>query len=267
MFMFVMFGDGAGYLKGGIRMVYLPDRPGADIVARFLSGESLRKISASTGLSRQHVRRLVVEAGESICQHHAVELPNDPSWWVDHFVAGHSVADLAKRMNTNQMHVYRHLRAIRVPSPRSQPLESWLAARTKADGECLRWRKSSAHGRPSATYAGSHHQSVRRILWEHTYGAVPEGSWVISIPDCPHPDCVAVAHIRLITPDQHVAERVQARRFRWGEKHGNAKLTTAEARSILEQRTAHPADLAAHYKVSKSTIQAIWAGRRWAHLN
>lgn len=248
-------------------MAHSLDTPAAEeIVGRFRSGESLRKISASTGLSRRDVRQLVIDAGEPIGRHRAVELPSDPSWWVDQFDGGWSVAGLAARMGTNAMNVYRHLRKIGLPSPRSQSLERWVAARTTRDGECVRWMKSLSHRRPSATYAGSH-QSVRRILWEHANGPVPDGSWVISTPDCPHTDCVAIPHLRLITPERSVAERVEARRFRWGENHGSAKLTETEARSVLQQRTANPDALASQYNVSKATIYAIWARRRWAHLD
>lgn len=156
-------------------MVHSSDIAVTHLVTLFRSGDSLRKISTSTGLSRKRVRQLVVDAGESIRRDRAVELPRDPSWWAQQFDAGWSVAELAARMGTNQMHVYRILRAIGVPSPRSRPLEGWVAARTTPDGECLRWVKSFSHGRPSATYAGSHSQSVRRILWEHTHCDVQAG--------------------------------------------------------------------------------------------
>lgn len=248
-------------------MVRSSNVPAAEVVALFRSGKSLRAISAATGLSRQRVRRLVVEAGEPIRQQHAVDLPNDPSWWVEQFDDGWSVEDLARRGGTNQMHVYRHLRAIGVLSPRLQPLERWIAARTVEDGECLRWTRSFSGGRPIAMYGGSQRQSVRRIVWQRTHGPIPERAWVITIPECPHSDCVAISHLRLVNPDMHIAERVEARQFRWGESHGSAKLTESEARSILQQRTANADDLAAQFAVSTSTIHAIWAGRRWAHLD
>lgn len=237
-----------------------------EVVERFQAGESLRRIAASTGLSRPRVRQFVSDAGVAIHPHHAAALPNDPAWWTTQFDDGRSVAQIAELMSTNQMNVYRHLRKIGLPSPRSQPVGNWIAARTIRDGECWRWTKSVAHGRPSGSYAGSYSQSARHILWEHTYGPVPDGSWVVPTPECVHSDCVALHHIRLITPQAHVAERVEARRFRWGADHGMAKLTETAARDILQQRTTDPNDLATRHGVSKSTIYAIWAGRRWAHL-
>lgn len=129
---------------GGERkyMVNSPDMPSTEILELFLSGESLRKISASTGLSRDRVRQVVMDAGEPIRSHRAIELPQDPSWWVKQFDNECSVAGLATRLGTNQMHIYRHLRRIGVPSPRSQSLERWVATRTAADGDCLRWLRS-----------------------------------------------------------------------------------------------------------------------------
>ncbi|WP_144052981.1 hypothetical protein [Microbacterium sp. UCD-TDU] len=237
-----------------------------EVVKRFLSGQSLRCISVSTGMSRTRIRQIVSEAGHAPRGHHAVDLPQDPSWWLENFDRGSSVAALAVRLGTNDVRIYRHLRVIEVPPPRKQPLERWLAARTAPDGDCLRWIKSFRRGRPSATFGGSHNQSVRRILWEHAHGAVEQDAWVVTVPECPHVDCVAIAHLRLVTPALHIVERVEARRFRWGESHGRAKLTEDDARAIVRDRAASAADLSERCGVSTSTIHAIRAGRRWAHL-
>lgn len=238
-----------------------------DVISRFRAGASLRQLASVTGLSRHRIRKMLVGVGERIRYHHAAALPRDACWWNDQFTTGRSVSDIARDLSTNDMHVYRHLRALGVPPPRSQPIDTWLATRTQVDGACLRWMKKSASSVPVAAFRGSSGRPVRRIVWESAHGPIPSGTWITRTPDCKNLDCVALAHLQAVEPQTSIAERVDARRFRWGEEHGNAKLSEQEARSILADRASGSEDLAARYGVSKSTIYAIWSGRRWGHLN
>lgn len=198
---------------------------------------------------------------------HPIELPGEGAWWTTRFDEGWSVASLAAHFETNHMKVYRHLRKLGVPTPTQQPFDRWLRARTTTVGTCVRWTGPRSGGRPMGYFDGSTNRSVRRVVWEQSHGPIPKGSWITRIPQCLWSDCVAIPHLRLITPQTHVAERVASAQFRWGENHAHAKLTENDARKILENRSAHPAELAALYNVSKATIYAIRAGRRWRHLH
>lgn len=196
----------------------------------------------------------------------AAELPTDPTWWAAQFDEGRGVADIASQFGTNHMHVYRHLRRIGVETPRAVSLTRWLAARTTPDGSCLRWNGLVTHGRPMGTFRSSGARSVRRIVWEETHGPLLEEQWVVRTTDCSNVDCVAIEHLRVVNAQAHVAEGVETRRFRWGEKHGNAKLTESQARSILSDHESSRAELAERFGISPATVYAIRTGQRWAHL-
>lgn len=116
-------------------------------------------------------------------------------------------------------------------------------------------------------FRGLHSRSARRVIWEEACGPIPEGSWIVLTDQCAHDDCVALRHLRLVATQDRISERVASLKFRWGENHGHAKLTEEEARTILATRSTSADELAARFQVSKATIYAIWAGRRWGHLN
>jgi hypothetical protein len=221
---------------------------------------STEQLSASTSLS-------LVGAGELAERRQPVRLPRDASWWTTQFDEGWSVADLAIRLDTNHMNIYHHLRALEIIAPASQSAEKWVEARTTREGACLLWTRAFLHGRPVGKADDVHGRTVRRIVWEQAVGPIPDGAWIVRKPECPHRDCVAVDHLRVVSPQTHIAERVSTLRFRWGEDHGNAKLSEADARTILKNRSAGAGELAARFSVSEATVYAIWAGRRWGHLN
>lgn len=232
----------------------------SELVVRSHTRGRTEQLSASTSLS-------LVDAGERAERRQAVPLPRDASWWMTQFGEGWSVADLAIRLNTNHVNIYHHLRALEITPPESQSAEKWVEARTTREGACLLWKRAFLHGRPVGKADGVHGRTVRRIVWEQAVGPIPEGAWIVRKPECPHLDCVAVDYRRVVSPQTHIAERVDTLRFRWGEDHGNAKLSEADARTILKNRSADAGELAARFSVSKATVYAIWAGRRWGHLN
>lgn len=228
---------------------------------------SLRALSESTGLSRKRVRSLLVDAGEQIRSGRPdSRLPTDPAWWVSRFDDGRSVSELANQLSTNIVRIYRHLRMLDVPPPSAQTLERWLAARTVREGRCRRWLGPVVNGLPMASFRTGDTRSVRRIVWEDAVGRTPSRTWIVRASDCPTTACVEISHLRAVDPRAHIIERVEAQRFRWGENHGSAKLTVAQARDILGDRTTPAQELALRYHVSSSTVQAIWSGRRWRHL-
>lgn len=199
---------------------------------------------------------------EAADRQRSVPLSESLAWWMEQFDDGWSVSDLAARIGTTHQRVYRHLRVLGVTPRTSSCVDRWLAARTRADGACLLWTGASPHGRPM----GRSGKSVRRIVWEHTHGPIPDNSWVVRIPACEHHTCVAVTHLRLVTPQDHIDERVHTLKFRWGENHGGAKLTEEQARHILNNPQAPATELAALHGVTPVTVRAIRARRRWAHL-
>ena len=116
------------------------------------------------------------------------------------------------------------------------------------------------------TFVAGRRVLAHRVIWEDNHGAVPPGHYITHTADCQFDDCVEISHLATVETAEWVANRVQQQKYAWGQSHGNAKLTEDEARQILDS-TNPIRELSSRFGVSRSTIMAIRAGRRWGHLN
>lgn len=83
-----------------------------------------------------------------------------------------------------------------------------------------------------------------------------------------HEACVAPGHLIWKTRAENEADKLEHGTSNRGERHGRAKITEAEARTILSLKgEVHQGKLAARFGVSQPTIADIHAGRRWAWLS
>ena len=85
---------------------------------------------------------------------------------------------------------------------------------------------------------------------------------------CDNPSCVNPAHLVTGTHEQNEADKDAKGRRPIGERHGAARLTEADARSIVERVAGGEArrSVAASLGVSTSLISAIMSGRAWRHV-
>jgi hypothetical protein len=117
---------------------------------------------------------------------------------------------------------------------------------------------------------------AHRLAWTEANGPIPEGLHVLH--HCDNKLCVNVRHLFLGTNADNVADREAKGRGKrpdlrgiprpdmHGEKHYNAKLTSAqvaEIRAIGIGRLKANA-LAKHYGVERKTIWRIWRRETWA---
>jgi len=162
---------------------------------------------------------------------------------------------------------------------------------------CLEWtarKNNCGYGsfRRSNTMALAH-----RVAWELANGCIPDGICVCHV--CDNPSCVLVEHLFLGTNAQNIADRDSKgrqasgdrsgartkpeRMFRvWdlknsvthpetlarGERHGRAKLTEDDVRSIFYLRSQGwlQQRLATRFGVSRTVVGHILHKKLWAHV-
>jgi hypothetical protein len=111
-------------------------------------------------------------------------------------------------------------------------------------------------------------KGVHVWAWESANGPLDEG--LIVRHSCDNPPCANPAHLISGTGVQNMADKVERnRQYRpAGSNNARARLTADDVRSIRSGRGAgqSTAELAAKHGVSKSAVQLILAGKRWAHI-
>ncbi len=195
-----------------------------------------------------------------------VELPDDRQWWTLQFAVGFTVPSLAAQFGVSDMTVYRWLRRLGIPRSAPVPFEQWLAQHASATGACL--RRSGTHssdGYP-VTFVDGHRVLANRVIWQHENGEIPPGHDIVHTEDCRYRDCVRPSHLRTVDTTTRFAQQADEGVFPHGEDHWNAKLSEHQARYILSS-TLPTVELARAFGVSRYTIKAIRAKRRWRHLS
>lgn len=82
-----------------------------------------------------------------------------------------------------------------------------------------------------------------------------------------HLGCVTKRHLSWKTRAENIADRITHGTHVQGEKQGNAKLTEADVREILELKgAASQRHIAKQYGVNQSAISEIHNGRSWRFL-
>jgi hypothetical protein len=101
---------------------------------------------------------------------------------------------------------------------------------------------------------------VHRWVWEQANGPIPPGMEVMHI--CDNPPCYLLAHLKLGTHAENLADMAAKGRSSKGEAHGHAVLTAEQVAAIrADPRSSYV--IAADYPVSARTIRRIRSGERW----
>lgn len=109
---------------------------------------------------------------------------------------------------------------------------------------------------------------ANRAAWEAFVGPIPEGL-VVRHKRCDNPPCCNFDHMATGTKADNSKDMVEKLRSPIGERHGHAKLTTADVREIrrlvatggLTRR-----EIGARFGVLDGAVSRIATGKRWGRV-
>ena len=150
----------------------------------------------------------------------------------------------------------------------------WPKVDKRGPDQCWPWLAGNngiGYGRISRGRRDASPRSVlaHRVMWEITYGPIPESLCVCH--HCDNPDCVNPAHLFLGTHAENLRDMARKGRSKpsgvKGEKHPRAKLTAVQVREIrvLASERSYRS-LAKEFRVNFSTIGDIVTRRSWASI-
>lgn len=126
--------------------------------------------------------------------------------------------------------------------------------------DCQEWtgfRFKNGYGRVG------HRGYAHRAAWENANGPIPAGLEVMHL--CDNPPCVNVAHLRVGTHAENMADmRSKGRSGGTFQVGHNAKLSGTDVREIRRRHAAGESGprLAREFGVNRKTVWHICAGRR-----
>lgn len=132
--------------------------------------------------------------------------------------------------------------------------EKWV----KAENGCHVWvaGKRQKYG---CFYYKKRYEGAHRVIWDYTYGQIPEGMFVCH--KCDNPSCVNIDHLFLGTQFDNMRDMANKKRHPYpvAEKHHRAKLTNQQVIEIRSQSVSSNL-LAKKYGVTKRTILNVRHG-------
>lgn len=110
---------------------------------------------------------------------------------------------------------------------------------------------------------GTPKRYAHRLAYELRVGPLPEGMEVCH--KCDNPTCVNPNHLFLGTHKDNMYDMHAKRRHSHGSKSKASKLTDEKVISILND-SRKASVIATEYSLSRSHVNDIRSGRRWAHI-
>ncbi len=144
----------------------------------------------------------------------------------------------------------------------------WPKVNIGPQDQCWEWQ--AAMGTDGYGRLG-HNMRTHRLAWELTYGAIPDGLWVLH--HCDNRACVNPDHLFLGTALDNTRDMIAKGRQKIvpglkGERNPTSKLTLEQVREIRERyaRGENQRALGREFGVSKSLIGNIVRGEAWKGL-
>jgi len=156
----------------------------------------------------------------------------------------------------------------RIPGCRSSDiLRFWNKVEQGASDECWLWTASHKGSHCSIGYGqfnlGGRTYSAHRVAYFLAFEAQPGEHDVCHT--CDNKLCCNPHHFFLGSRKENLEDMVRKGRSRKGQKHHNAKLTTAQIKEIRDSALGQRV-LAGQFGVTQQHISNIRRGRRWSHV-
>lgn len=150
---------------------------------------------------------------------------------------------------------------------RGQPLQ-WLKANLGQQSDaCLLWPFSKNNHGYGRVYCEGKVRLAHRLVCELVSGPPPTpGHEAAHLCGCGHLGCVNPRHLAWKTALENAADTRRHGTLARGERHGMARLTEADVRSIRSNSGIAHQDICEKYGVSKKHIDGIRSKKSWAWL-
>lgn len=151
--------------------------------------------------------------------------------------------------------------------PKSVGERFWSKVAPPNENGCMIWQASrNRNGYGLFRTGRSNPETANRVSFRLSKGEIPRG--MVVMHTCDVPSCVNPDHLLLGTPQENTADRDRKGRQARGERHRDAKLTSADVLEIRRQSKLGVTQsfMANKYGVANATIQHAVSGRRWKHL-
>lgn len=142
----------------------------------------------------------------------------------------------------------------------------WAKVDVKEPDECWLWlaSKSRGYGRISCAYSTLR---AHRVVWELTYGPIPEGMCVLH--RCDSKACCNPKHLFLGTRLDNARDMVRKGRQAIGERNGASKLTVREVLRLRRHYTGGGVtqrELAVSFGIAQPVVGCIIRRETWKHV-
>jgi len=144
----------------------------------------------------------------------------------------------------------------------------WPKVDIRGPNDCWEWLANKvSRGYGQIYRAHEKYVYAHRVVWELTYGPIPEGLFVCH--HCDNPGCVNPNHLFLGTNKDNMVDCVEKGRSNRGQRNGQAKLIEKQVLSIREEYARNgitQEKLAIKHNVKRQAISKIINRERWAHI-
>ena len=183
---------------------------------------------------------------------------------------------------TNHMTLCKYCQLLPPSKPRGMYCSKTCSNKARAKSLACRFRECYIPGQPTECWlwtgtldkdgygviqdANRGHQfRAHRLAYELAHGPTPNGVCVLH--RCDTPACCNPSHLWLGTQTDNGRDKVTKKRHPFGERHGRAKITDKDVRTI---RASYPAmsqtAIAAAYGLHQTTVSDIIHGILWPHV-
>lgn len=153
---------------------------------------------------------------------------------------------------------YFKILSLETNSMRTLAERFWNKVRKQGDDQCWEWAGYRNHHGYGVVKIGNLLRRSNRVVWELTYGSIPEGMCVCH--RCDNPSCCNPNHLFLGTPKDNSDDKMRKGRCHRGEEVSQHKLTVELVKTIRSEvrKGASCRSVAKRYGIAPATAdQAV----------